>query len=83
MPVIGARSPGFRETPDNELGVINGGFFSCGPSVFDYIEGDSVSCERTSLDRLAREGWQHTGLLRDRRELEELWASGKVPWRTR
>jgi len=82
----------FREKPDNELGMINGGFFVCEPSVFDYIEGDAVSWERTPLERLAREGelmaFRHTGFwkpmdtLRDKRELEALWASGKAPWKT-
>jgi glucose-1-phosphate cytidylyltransferase len=82
----------FREKPHNELGMINGGFFVCEPSVFDYIEGDSVSWERTPLERLAREGelmafrhagfWKPMDTLRDKRELEELWASGKAPWKT-
>jgi NDP-sugar pyrophosphorylase family protein len=82
----------FREKPDNEIGWINGGFFVCEPSVFDYIEGDATSWERTPLERLAREGelmaYQHTGFwkpmdtLRDKRELEELWANGRAPWKT-
>jgi dTDP-4-dehydrorhamnose reductase len=70
---------------------INGGFFVCEPSVFDYIEGDATSWERTPLERLARDGelmaYQHTGFwkpmdtLRDKRELEEFWANGKAPWK--
>jgi glucose-1-phosphate cytidylyltransferase len=82
----------FREKPDNEVGWINGGFFVCEPSVFDYIDGDATSWERTPLERLAREGelmaFRHTGFwkpmdtLRDKRELEELWANGKAPWKT-
>jgi glucose-1-phosphate cytidylyltransferase len=81
----------FREKPDNEIGWINGGFFVCEPSVFDYIEGDATSWERTPLERLARDGelmaYQHTGFwkpmdtLRDKRELEEFWANGKAPWK--
>jgi glucose-1-phosphate cytidylyltransferase len=60
--------------------------------VFDYIEGDSVSRERTPLDRLARAGglvafrhtgfWKPQGALRDRWNLKEVWASGKAPWKT-
>jgi glucose-1-phosphate cytidylyltransferase len=82
----------FREKGDNEIGWINGGFFVCEPSVFDYIEGDATSWERTPLERLAREGelmaYRHTGFwkpmdtLRDKRELEELWVGGKAPWKT-
>jgi glucose-1-phosphate cytidylyltransferase len=82
----------FREKPANEIGWINGGFFVCEPSVFDYIEGDATSWERAPLERLAREGelmaYQHTGFwkpmdtLRDKRELEELWANGQAPWKT-
>jgi glucose-1-phosphate cytidylyltransferase len=82
---------GFREKPDNEMGWINGGFFVCEPSVFEYIDGNAT-WERTPLERLAAEGqlmaYQHRGFwramdtLRDKRELEELWASGKAPWKT-
>jgi glucose-1-phosphate cytidylyltransferase len=82
----------FREKPDDEIGWINGGFFVCEPSVFDYIEGDATSWERTPLERLSAEGelmaFRHTGFwkpmdtLRDKRELEELWATGRAPWKT-
>jgi glucose-1-phosphate cytidylyltransferase len=82
----------FREKPDNEIGWINGGFFVCEPSVFDYIDGDATSWERAPLERLAREGelmaYRHTGFwkpmdtLRDKRELEQLWADGNAPWKT-
>jgi glucose-1-phosphate cytidylyltransferase len=88
----GGKVDGFREKPDNEMGWINGGFFVCEPSVFNYIDGDSTSWERQPLERLAADGelmaYPHTGFwkpmdtLRDRRELEELWASGKAPWKT-
>jgi glucose-1-phosphate cytidylyltransferase len=81
---------GFREKPDNEMGWINGGFFVCEPSIFDYID-DDCTWERTPLERLAAEGelmayphqgfWRAMDTLRDKRELEELWASGKAPWK--
>jgi glucose-1-phosphate cytidylyltransferase len=81
----------FREKPDSEMGWINGGFFVCEPSVFGYIDGDDTQWEREPLERLAAAGelmaYRHTGFwqpmdtLRDRRVLEELWASGKAPWR--
>jgi glucose-1-phosphate cytidylyltransferase len=82
---------GFREKPDNEMGWINGGFFVCEPAVFDYIDGDPA-WERTPLERLAADGelmayphrgfWRAMDTLRDKRELEELWASGRAPWKT-
>jgi len=82
---------GIREKPDNEMGWINGGFFVCEPSVFDYIDGDETSWERRPLERLAAEGelvayphagfWRAMDTLRDKRELEELWTSGKAPWK--
>jgi glucose-1-phosphate cytidylyltransferase len=81
----------FREKPANEMGWINGGFFVLEPSVFDYIEGDATIFERQPLEKLAADGqlaaFKHTGFwrpmdtLRDKRELDEQWASGKAPWK--
>jgi glucose-1-phosphate cytidylyltransferase len=81
----------FLEKPHNEAGWINGGFFVLDPAVIDIIEGDSMTWEREPLERLARQGdlmaYQHEGFwrpmdtLRDKRELEQLWASGKAPWK--
>jgi glucose-1-phosphate cytidylyltransferase len=80
----------FEEKPSDEMGWINGGFFILEPSVMDYIENDAVSWERAPLTRLAQDGelaaFQHTGFwqacdtLRDKRELESLWAQGTAPW---
>lgn len=80
----------FREKPTNEMGWINGGFFVLKPDFIADIEGDATIWERTPLERLAAEGqpsaYKHSGFwrpmdtLRDKRELEELWASGKAPW---
>ena len=82
----------FEEKPSDELGWINGGFFVLEPGVFGYIEGDATSWERAPLASIARDGqlsaFQHTGFwqpcdtLRDKRELEALWAAGRAPWRT-
>lgn len=81
----------FREKPQDESGWINGGFFVLEPSVFDLIEGDDTIWERKPLETLASRGdlvaWRHSGFwqpvdtLRDKKHLEELWASGKAPWR--
>jgi len=86
------RVTGFQEKPEGDGGWINGGFFVCSPRVDDYIEGDLTVWEREPLERLAAEGelgvylhqgfWQPMDTVRDRRQLEELWASGKAPWKT-
>jgi len=85
------RVTGFSEKPHSEMGWINGGFFVCEPSVFDYIDGDQTAWEREPLQRLAANGeimaYRHTGFwkpmdtLSDRRELETLWASSRAPWK--
>jgi glucose-1-phosphate cytidylyltransferase len=71
-------------------GWINGGFFVLEPQVLDFIPGD-VPWERQPLERLAEAGelmafrhdgfWQCMDTLRDRRLLEELWATNRAPWR--
>lgn len=81
----------FHEKPDNEMGWINGGFFVVEPAAIDYIQGDAISWEREPLEALARDGalaafphsgfWHPMDTLRDQRELEALWKSGKAPWR--
>ena len=81
----------FREKPDGDGGRINGGFFVASPSVLDLVEGPETIWERQPLERLAADGqlmaYRHSGFwkamdtLRDRRDLEQLWASGSAPWR--
>ena len=82
---------GFREKPQGDNAVINGGFFVCDPEVLDYIKDDSTVWEREPLENLAREGmlaafrhdgfWHPMDTLRDKNVLEELWESGKAPWK--
>ena len=81
----------FHEKPENEMGWINGGFFVLEPSVIDYIADDTTIWERAPLERLAAENelaaYRHTGFwqpmdaLRDKRELEGMWATGQAPWK--
>lgn len=81
----------FEEKPSDEIGWINGGYFILEPGVIPYIEGDDTSWERAPLSNIARDDqlaafhhtgfWQPCDTLRDKRELEALWASGKAPWR--
>lgn len=81
----------FQEKPRAEGGWINGGFFVLEPSVFDYIEGDTTYWEHEPMRRLVAEGqmnayryngfWQAMDTLREKNLLEEMWLSGKAPWK--
>jgi glucose-1-phosphate cytidylyltransferase len=83
---------GFVEKPRGEGGFINGGFFVLSPKVLDRIEGDATSWEQEPMKGLAAEGelhafvhdgfWQPMDTLREKNLLEDLWASGKAPWKT-
>ena len=82
----------FIEKPRGDGGLINGGFFVLSPKVLDYIDGDHTLWERDPIERIAADGqlsaflhrgfWQPMDTLRDRTLLEELWQSGKAPWKT-
>lgn len=90
--IDGARITRFTEKPQGDGTWINGGFFVLEPGVLDYVPGDSTVWEREPLERLARDGqlsaythsgfWQPMDTLRDKIRLEELWESGKAPWKT-
>jgi len=87
----GERVAKFTEKPQLGEGWINGAFFVLEPAVFDYIEGDDTLFEREPLEALAADGqlmaykhhgfWQCMDTLRDKRLLNELWDSGKAPWK--
>jgi glucose-1-phosphate cytidylyltransferase len=80
----------FEEKPAGDGAWINGGFFVLEPDVFEYIEGDETTWEAQPLRRLAAEGelmsfqhrgfWQAMDTLRDKTQLEELWATSP-PWK--
>jgi glucose-1-phosphate cytidylyltransferase len=81
----------FEEKPQGDGGVINGGFFVLSPKVFDYIDGDATIWERVPMETLASEGklaayvhrgfWHAMDTLRDKNYLEEIWNSGRAPWK--
>ena len=87
----GTRVTGFMEKPRGDGGLINGGFFVLSPRCLDLIEGDFSSWEGEPLNRLAETGqliafehkgfWQPMDTLREKNLLEELWSSGRAPWR--
>lgn len=87
----GQQVTGFIEKPRGDGGMINGGFFVLSPKVLDLIEGDHCSWEGEPLARIAAMGemmafehqgfWQAMDTLRDKNALEQLWMSGKAPWK--
>ena len=81
----------FKEKPKGDGAMINGGFFVLSPSVLEYIDNDECVWEQYPLNKLAEDGelmayehqgfWQPMDTLRDKVYLEELWQSGKAPWK--
>ena len=87
----GAAVTGFTEKPKGDGGWINGGFFVVSPACLGLIDGDTSSWETGPLQQLAADGqlqafehagfWQPMDTLRDKNQLEQLWASGAAPWK--
>ena len=85
------RITSFREKPDGDGGWINGGYFVLSPKVVEFISNDATVWEREPLVELAASGelaaflhrgfWQPMDTLRDKLLLEELWESGRAPWK--
>ncbi len=81
----------FMEKPPGDNALINGGFFVLNPDVISRVEGDAMPFEAEPLEGLARDGqlmafhhdgfWAAMDTLRDKNQLESLWASGEAPWR--
>jgi len=86
-----SKIPHFREKPKGDGAWVNGGFFVLEPAVMNYIDGDPIFWEAEPLSRLAEDGelaayrhygyWQSMDTLRDKNVLEDLWRSGKAPWK--
>ncbi len=88
----GNKVSSFLEKPKGESGWINGGFFVLEPEVFDFIENeDTAVWEKEPLENLAKQGklaaYKHLGFwgcmdtLRDKINFEDIWQSGKAPWK--
>ncbi len=82
----------FKEKPSGDGVWINGGFFVLEPQVFDYIpEGDSVVWEREPLEKLSAAGqlnayvhsgfWRPMDMLKDKKDLNEMWDKGEAKWK--
>jgi glucose-1-phosphate cytidylyltransferase len=81
----------FKEKPEGDGAMINGGFFVLSPAVLGLIEHDHTVWEQGPLMKLAKDGelmayehhgfWQPMDTLRDKRLLEDLWDSSRAPWK--
>jgi glucose-1-phosphate cytidylyltransferase len=82
---------GFTEKPSGDGGLISGGFFVLSPKVLDRIAGDDTAWESEPLTGLAADGelmafahggfWQPMDTLREKIILDNLWESGRAPWK--
>ena len=82
---------GFEEKPEGNSNWLNGGYFVLSPKVLEHIDGDDTTWERTPMEALAKGGelgayvhkgfWQCMDTLRDKQHLEELWSTGRAPWK--
>jgi glucose-1-phosphate cytidylyltransferase len=82
----------FHEKPSDEGGWINGGFLVLSPKIFSEIKSDDQMFEREPIEALVAKGevhaflhrgfWQPMDTLRDKQQLDELWSTGKAPWKT-
>lgn len=91
LDVAGPAVKQIREKPERGDAWINGGFFVLEPASLDLVEGDGISWERAPMEQLASSGqlmafehggfWQPMDTLREKMLLEELWNSGRAPWK--
>ncbi len=91
LDIDGDRVANFQEKPKGDNGMVSAGFFVLSPKVIDYIAGDQTSWESSPLENLAHDNqlsvfrhegfWQPMDTLRDKQHLEQLWRSGKAPWK--
>jgi glucose-1-phosphate cytidylyltransferase len=80
-----------EKTAGDGAGSINGGFFVLSPCCLQLIDSDATSWEGEPLEALAQQdqlmAFEHAGFwrpmdtLRDKTQLEELWAAGEAPWK--
>lgn len=82
----------FQEKPIGDGAWINGGFFVLEPEIFNYIpDNDTVMWEHEPMVHLTSDGqlnayrhngfWRPMDTMRDKEELNQLWASGHAPWK--
>jgi glucose-1-phosphate cytidylyltransferase len=82
----------FLEKPKGDGAWINGGYFVCESSIFDYIEDDNTIWEKAPMEHLALAGqmnafkhigfWKPMDTLKDKMDLHDMWVAGNAPWKT-
>jgi glucose-1-phosphate cytidylyltransferase len=91
LDIRNGRVNSFHEKPKGDGAMINGGFFVLSPKVLSELKDDATVWEQEPLVNLADRGelmafehggfWQPMDTLRDKHLLEDLWASGRAPWK--
>jgi len=83
----------FREKSDLDGDLINIGFMVMEPEIFELMgeNCDDVSFEKGPMEKLVKMNqlnayihhgfWQCMDTLREKEKLEELWETGKAPWK--
>lgn len=83
----------FIEKDRDDSAWINAGFFVCEPECFDFIpeQAEDIMWEQEPLRELARSGmlsaYKHSGFwhamdsLKDKEDLNKMWAAGHAPWK--
>ena len=81
----------FTEKPPGDGTWVNGGFYVMNKRVLDYIENDETVFEGDPIRRLVHENqvnaykhygfWRPMDTMTDKRQLEDIWKSGKAPWK--
>lgn len=82
---------GFKEKARADQAWVNAGFMVLNRKIFDYLGDGSEMLEAGPLEAVARDGemtayrhdgfWSPMDTLRDKGYLEELWNTGKAPWK--
>lgn len=82
---------GFVEKPVGDGGWINAGFFILSSKVLARLPAHDCMWEEAPIDSLTKDlelkSWRHEGFwmpmdtLREKHKLEQLWDSGKAPWK--
>lgn len=92
LKIDGDRVETFSEKPQNDDGLINGGFFVFNRKILDYLTTDDLcDLEIGPLEQIAKEGqlmvYKHRGFwacmdtLRDMEYLNKIWNDGKAKWK--
>ena len=91
LKIINNQVVSFAEKPKGDGEVINAGYFVLSKKVLDRIPDNNCIWEQEPLESLAKDDnlmafkhegfWQPMDTLKDKEHLEELWNSGKAPWK--